>query len=146
MGCSLQHIPVHQLYVNVLIFGIYMCRGTGQEVAESVDVKWLQVRGMFSTANLDQNTLYQVSFKVKVTKSELLGIHLFVKLALPDGSKQENPKDLKDLRLNEWEDLTVGMFRTSYNMVGNLDVSLEQFDSSWKRGLAIKCVEIVATK
>lgn len=140
------------LYLHIVsVFMVYTCRdqryNTSEavarpqvDVAESDNVRWLEVGARFSSVNLQQNTNYSVSFKVKVTKEQMLNTPLYVSLVLPDGSKQENPKSVQDL--NRWVDLVAGSFLTSYNTVGIIHISLRQTDPSWKRGLAIKCVEI----
>ncbi|XP_031389174.1 uncharacterized protein PHLOEM PROTEIN 2-LIKE A4-like isoform X2 [Punica granatum] len=112
------------------------------EVAESVKVRWLEARTRFSTVNLQQSATYNVYFVVKVKEQKMLNVPLNVKLVLPDGSKQETQRSVSSL--DKWERLLVGTFRTAYNTIGMLDISLQQVDDKWKERIVIKCVEIVA--
>ncbi|PKI43790.1 hypothetical protein CRG98_035801 [Punica granatum] len=78
----------------------------------------------------------------KVEEQKMLNVPLNVKLVLPDGSKQETQRSVSSL--DKWERLLVGTFRTAYNTIGMLDISLQQVDDKWKERIVIKCVEIVA--
>lgn len=66
-----------------------------------------------------------------------------VALNLPDGSKQERKVSMLQQPKEQWMEIPVGEFRTSPEMLGEIQVSMYEFDGGkWKGGLIIKGVKI----
>ncbi|EXC24756.1 hypothetical protein L484_018470 [Morus notabilis] len=114
------------------------------ETAELVNVCWLEVHGKFDTKKLSPASLYEVTFVVML-KCTAHGwkIPVNVALNLPDGSKQERKVSMLQQPKEQWMEIPVGEFRTSPEMLGEIQVSMYEFDGGkWKGGLIIKGVKI----
>lgn len=107
-----------------------------------VKVMWLDVRGKFNTLNLERNTMYRVSFIVKLRRdTDMKDLPLTLRLVLPDGTHCENQQSVG--KVEQWVELAAGEFSTSVSSIdGDLDFCLEEIAPSWKSGLVVKCVEV----
>ncbi|PON45572.1 Phloem protein [Parasponia andersonii] len=115
------------------------------EVAELMNVCWLEVHGKLDTTKLSPGTLYEVAFVVMV-KHPAYGwdtTPVNVALCLPDGSKQERNIDLSQQPMNQWVEIVAGKFRTSPEKLGEIQFSMYEYHGGkWKKGLVIKGVAI----
>ncbi|KAA8544785.1 hypothetical protein F0562_019511 [Nyssa sinensis] len=114
------------------------------DVAELLDVCWLEVRGKFQTVKLSQGIMYEVVFVVML-KDPAYGweVPVILRLTLPDGSTQEHKENLMEKPRGRWIEIPVGEFRTTAEKVGDIGISLCGSEGgNWKRGLVIKGVSI----
>ncbi|KAK9937127.1 hypothetical protein M0R45_013939 [Rubus argutus] len=113
------------------------------DVAELLDVCWLDVSGQFDAAKLSPGTLYEVVFVVML-KAEGGGweVPVNVRLSLPDGNKQEHKVNLMEKARGQWIEIPVGEFRASPGKLGDIKFSMYEHGGHWKNGLVIKGVAI----
>ncbi|KAG2688077.1 hypothetical protein I3760_09G077300 [Carya illinoinensis] len=114
------------------------------DVAELLNVCWLEVRGKFHTANLSPGTLYELAFVVKL-KDPAYGweVPVNVRLTLPDGNKQERKENLMKKPRGDWIEIPVGEFVTSPKNTGEIEFSIYEYEvGDWKRGLVVKGITI----
>ncbi|KAF8408628.1 hypothetical protein HHK36_004691 [Tetracentron sinense] len=114
------------------------------DVAEVLNVCWLEVHGKFNMKNLSQGIKYEVVFVVML-KNLAYGweVPVNLRLALPDGNKQERKERLLDMPRGEWVELRVGEFHTSHDRVGKMQFTMFEYEGGkWKRGLVIKGASI----
>ncbi|VVA22681.1 PREDICTED: PHLOEM PROTEIN 2-LIKE [Prunus dulcis] len=114
------------------------------DAAEMINECWLEVHGQFETTKLSPGTLYEVAFVVKLKASaEGWDVPVNVSLTLPDDSKQWHEVKLKEIPREQWIEISVGEFRASPEIPGDMEFSMYEYDSvKWKRGLVIKGVII----
>ncbi|KAG2688086.1 hypothetical protein I3760_09G077400 [Carya illinoinensis] len=114
------------------------------EVAELLDVCWLDVTGKFETASLSPGTLYELAFVVKIMKDLAYGWEapVDVELTLPNGTKQEHKENMKEKPRGNWIEIPVGEFVTSSENIGEIKFSIYRHDGLWKRGLVVKGITI----
>ncbi|KAA8544784.1 hypothetical protein F0562_019512 [Nyssa sinensis] len=114
------------------------------DVAELLDVCWLEVHGKFQTLKLSQGIMYDAVFVVML-KDPAYGweVPVNLRLTLPDGSTQEHKENLMEKPRGRWIEIPVGEFRTTAEKVGEIEISLYEYEGGkWKRGLVIKGVSI----
>ncbi|CAA0832234.1 Protein PHLOEM PROTEIN 2-LIKE A1 [Striga hermonthica] len=114
------------------------------EVAELLDVCWLELHGKFELSNLSPETIYEIVFVLKL-KDPAYGWELpvNVRLTLPDGSKQEHKENLLEKPRGKWLEITAGEFRSSPEKLGEIEFSIYEYEGGiWKRGLLVKGVSI----
>ncbi|XP_041023408.1 protein PHLOEM PROTEIN 2-LIKE A1-like [Juglans microcarpa x Juglans regia] len=114
------------------------------DVAELLNVCWLEVHGKFQTANLSPGTLYELAFVVKL-KDPAYGweVPVNVRLTLPDGNKQEHKENLMKKPRGDWIEIPVGEFVPSPENTGEIEFSIYEYEGGeWKRGLVIKGITI----
>ncbi|KAM5587173.1 protein PHLOEM PROTEIN 2-LIKE A1-like [Rosa sericea] len=115
------------------------------DVAELLRVCWLEVHGKIDSTKLSPGTLYEVVFIVML-KAAAYGwkVPVNVSLTLPDGNKQERKADLNKIPREQWTEIPVGEFRASPGLLGNIEISMYQYDDGgiWKSGLLIKGVAV----
>ncbi|GMN60243.1 hypothetical protein TIFTF001_029340 [Ficus carica] len=107
------------------------------EVAELMNVCWLEVHGKLDTGKLSPGTLYEVALVVML-KNAAYGweIPVNVSLNLPDGRKQEQKVNMLQQPREQWTEIPVGEFRTAPEIRGEIQSSIYEFDGGkWKRGL-----------
>ncbi|XP_058106875.1 protein PHLOEM PROTEIN 2-LIKE A1-like [Magnolia sinica] len=109
------------------------------DVANLLNVCWLEVDGIFETSNLSPNTGYEVAFVVMV-EDPAYGweVPVTLKLACPDGSVQERKERLKERPRGQWMELNAGEFQTSVDKGGQIQFTLLDYHSQWKKGLVVK--------
>ncbi|XP_075673968.1 lectin-like [Castanea sativa] len=114
------------------------------DVAELLNVCWLEVGGKFETKKLSPGNLYEVAFEIML-KNPSYGweVPVNVRLTLPDGNKQEHKENLMKKPRGEWIEIPVGEFVTSPENTGEIEFSIYEYEGGkWKRGLVIKGVAI----
>lgn len=114
------------------------------EMAELLNVCWLEVNGKFDTAKLSPGTLYEVAFEIML-KDPAYGweVPVNVRLSLPDGTKQEHKVNLMEQARGKWIKIPIGEFRSPVKKQGEIEFSMFEFvGGKWKRGLVIKGVTI----
>ncbi|EXC24754.1 hypothetical protein L484_018468 [Morus notabilis] len=115
------------------------------KMAELINVCWLEVHGNFDTTKLSHETLYEVSFVVKL-KSNASGWNnpMNVELTLPDGSKHVNKVDMSKKPREQWLEIPAGKFRTFPGNYGELKFHMgEHDDRYWESGLIVMGVQIL---
>nr|XP_043606977.1 lectin-like isoform X2 [Erigeron canadensis] len=110
------------------------------DVAELLNVCWLEVCGKIETAKLTPGIKYEVVF-VAMLKDPAYGWHVPVniKLTLPDGNKQEHKENLMEKPRCKWFEIPVGEFTVDAKKEGCVEFFLYEYeDGGWKKGLLIK--------
>ncbi|CBI27170.3 lectin-like [Vitis vinifera] len=114
------------------------------DVAELINVCWLEVHGKFETAKLSPGIMYKVAFVVMMKDPAYgWGVPVNLKLALPDGNTQEHKENLREKPKGQWIEIPVGQFQTSAENIGEIEFSLFEYEGGdWKSGLVVKGVII----
>lgn len=114
------------------------------DVAELLNVCWLEINVRFGTAKLTPRTLYEAVFIIMLKEGAYgWDTPVNLRLLLPNGIKIEHKENLKMKPRNQWIEVLVGEFRTSTEKAGDLEISMYEIEAGqWKRGLAIKGVVI----
>ncbi|CAL5412869.1 unnamed protein product [Camellia sinensis] len=114
------------------------------DVAELLNVCWLDIHGKFETANLSHGVAYEVVFVVML-KDPSYGWEVPVNLRLitPDGTTQQHQENLMQKPRGQWIEIPAGEFRMSPEKIEDIQFSLYEYNGGqWKRGLVIKGVAI----
>ncbi|XP_042500074.1 protein PHLOEM PROTEIN 2-LIKE A1-like [Macadamia integrifolia] len=114
------------------------------EVAELIEVYWLEVCGKCDTVYLSPGVTYEFAFVVML-KDGANGWAAPVKLELllPDGKIEDKEVDLGSLSKGQWKELVVGELETFPNMNGDIQFSLlETNGGDLKTGLVIEGIII----
>ncbi|KAI4365257.1 hypothetical protein MLD38_021256 [Melastoma candidum] len=117
------------------------------EVAELVNVCWLEANVRFDTLALSPQTTYRVVLVVMI-RANGYGWHVPVnfKLVLPDGSCQEHQEMLDEKPREQWFEILVGEIRTTGEDTmtsGKMEISMYEIKGgNWKSGMVIKGVVI----
>ncbi|XWS16036.1 hypothetical protein CRYUN_Cryun34aG0051600 [Craigia yunnanensis] len=114
------------------------------DVAELLQVSWLEVCGKFDVAKLSPGTLYGVVVMVML-RDEAFGWEVPVnfRLTLPNGQKTERTENLMTKPRGKWIEIPMGEFTTSSQNVGELEIYFHEYDAGiWKGGLVVKGVSI----
>ncbi|MCL7036153.1 hypothetical protein MKW94_012082 [Papaver nudicaule] len=119
---------------------------TAIEVAELMNVCWLEVNGKLDISKLTPGVKYEILFVVML-KNSAYGWEAPVNLRLvhPDGKIQQRKENLQIKPKLEWIELHVGEFQTppqpDDKQEKEIQFSLYEYeDGNWKRGLIIKGV------
>lgn len=114
------------------------------DVAELLDVCWLEIYGKFNTKMLSPGILYEVVFVIKLKDPAYgWGVPVNVSLVLPNGYKQERKEKLQTKPREQWIEVPVGELITSPENVGEIQFGMHEYDGGeWKRGLVIKGIAI----
>ncbi|XP_044507219.1 protein PHLOEM PROTEIN 2-LIKE A1-like [Mangifera indica] len=83
------------------------------EVAELVQVHWLDVKTNFPAQMLTPRTSYEVLFVLRRNEKAKELTNSNLKLVLPNQNASEVTVDLSTLPTNEWKEIQVGGFETS---------------------------------
>ncbi|XP_031251610.1 uncharacterized protein LOC116109523 [Pistacia vera] len=122
--------------------------GVQMEMAELVEVCWLDVKTNFPTQMLTPGTSYEVSFVLK-TKGGAEGFAkspVTLKLDLPNQKPVERTEDLSYMQGEKWKEIRVGEFVTSCNMSGNMKILMYHHDDfTIKKGLVVNKIIIRPT-
>ncbi|KAK6931941.1 Phloem protein 2-like [Dillenia turbinata] len=113
-------------------------------VAELLNVCWLEVHGQFEIAKLSPGLVYEVAFIVML-KDPAYGweIPVNLRLIMPDKSIHHHKECLMEKGRGKWIEILVGEFQTSPGNVGEIEFSLYEYEGGkWKKGLIIKGVTI----
>ncbi|KAK8503342.1 hypothetical protein V6N13_016647 [Hibiscus sabdariffa] len=114
------------------------------EVAELVQVCWLELVGKFQVSKLSPGTLYQVVFIVML-REEAYGWEVPVnfRLTLPNGRKIKRKETLMNKPRGNWIEIPVGEFEASFENGGEMEMYIHEYDAGeWKKGLVVKGVAI----
>ncbi|KDP23149.1 hypothetical protein JCGZ_00141 [Jatropha curcas] len=114
------------------------------EVAELLNVCWLEIHGKFDTTKLSSIFLYEVAFVIML-KDCAYGweVPVNTRITLPNGIKQEHKQNLATKPRGRWIEIPVGEFITSPENVGEIEVSLYEYEGGkWKKGLVVKGIII----
>ncbi|XP_021298090.1 uncharacterized protein LOC110427046 isoform X2 [Herrania umbratica] len=115
------------------------------DVAELLDVCWLEMHVSINVKRLSPKTLYGVVFVFKLTdKAYGWNIPVNFGFTLPNGHKVEHKEVLMTKPRGVWTEIHIGEFTTSSEIVGELDIYCHEYDVLfWKRGLIVKGVAIL---
>ncbi|XP_028126927.1 lectin-like [Camellia sinensis] len=107
------------------------------EVAELLQVCWLDVRGQFNGAvDLSPGIAYEIVFVVRMIKCQDFSLKLTI--ILPNSKKLTRNESLNEKPLGSWFDIQLGEFKMSPENVGTMEFSLEDHTELWKSGLIVK--------
>ncbi|KAI3860066.1 hypothetical protein MKW92_029464 [Papaver armeniacum] len=116
------------------------------EVAELLNVCWLEANGKLDISKLTPGVKYDILFVVML-KNSAYGWEAPVNLRLvhPDGKTQQRKENLQVKPKSQWIELHVGEFQTppqpDDKQEKEIQFSLFEYeDGKWKRGLVIKGV------
>ncbi|KAI3873943.1 hypothetical protein MKW98_001592 [Papaver atlanticum] len=117
------------------------------EVAELVNVCWLEVNGKFDTRKLSPGVKYEILFVVMLKNSACgWGTPVNLRLVHPCGKTQHRKENLQLKPKSQWIELQVGEFQTSPQLSDcekEIQFSLFECENgNWKGGLVIKGVII----
>ncbi|KAJ0082228.1 hypothetical protein Patl1_11867 [Pistacia atlantica] len=89
--------------------------------------------------NLTPRHNYEVSFVLmKLKGCEGFQNHpVNLKLTLPNQPPMEHKQDLSILPENKWSDVPVGMFSINCCMTGDMEISMYEHGSQWKKGIVV---------
>ncbi|GMP49630.1 hypothetical protein CsSME_00016555 [Camellia sinensis var. sinensis] len=124
--------------------------GEDIEVAELLDVCWLEVRGKIDTIDLSPGALYEIVFVLKVyenpnddiEKKHISNYTLTLTIIPPRVKRLSRQAILKENLAGNWFEIVVGEFIMSPENVGIMEFSIEEYTPTWKNGLAVKCAII----
>ncbi|XP_042520925.1 lectin-like [Macadamia integrifolia] len=114
------------------------------DVAELLNVCWLEAKGNFNISKLSPGIVYEVSFIVML-KDPAYGweVPVNLRLVLPDGKMHERKECLQHKPKGQWMELKVGEFKKCPGNNGEIQFSLFEIEGGqWKKGLVIKSVVI----
>ncbi|KAI3506294.1 hypothetical protein L1887_28651 [Cichorium endivia] len=113
---------------------------TSIDVAEMLNVCWLEIVGKFDTAKLTPGIKYEVVFVVML-KDPAYGweVPVNLRLILPDGKKQEHKENMAEKPRSRWFEIPVGEFTVEAKNGGFIEFALYEYEGgAWKRGLLVK--------
>ncbi|KAC9929941.1 hypothetical protein E3N88_45060 [Mikania micrantha] len=114
------------------------------DVAEMLDVCWLEIQGKFEISKLTPRIKYEVVFVVML-KDPAYGweVPINVRLILPDGKIQEHKECLIETPRSKWLEIPVGEFMVEPTKRGFVEFSLYEYEGgAWKKGLMVKGASI----
>lgn len=114
------------------------------EVAELLNVCWLEIHGRFEVSHLTPGVTYDVAFLVKM-KPSAYGWNAPVNLRLTEagGRVQRSMERLAGKPRGEWLELKAGELQTVKGSRGEVEVSLFEYeDGAWKSGLIVEGVQV----
>ncbi|KAF8028701.1 hypothetical protein BT93_E1377 [Corymbia citriodora subsp. variegata] len=113
------------------------------EMAELLDVCWLEAHGRFDLSKLSPGTTYEVAFVISMGSSgDGWRLPVNFRLTLPDGTKQEHKENLGEKPRGDWIEIKAGEVSTSEHKEGEMEVSMFEYGGIWKSGLVLKGVLI----
>lgn len=110
------------------------------DVAELLNVCWLEIHGNLDTALLTPGIKYEVVFVVMM-KDPAYGweVPVNLRLTLPNGKRQEHEENMMEKPRGRWIEIPAGEFQTTPENIGEIQFSLYEYKGGkWKRGLVIK--------
>ncbi|ONK69671.1 uncharacterized protein A4U43_C05F25500 [Asparagus officinalis] len=134
-------VPIDEGYNSnhtVIWFLNFVYREWGEEgeIAELIQVSWLDVEGRVKMQNLEEGREYEVMFLVIMGNIGARNFPVILKL-IANGEEQEKTVDLNNLRdKGELVSVSVGKFAATSS--GDVAFSLANHDSSLKEGLSVK--------
>ncbi|KAK3430344.1 LOW QUALITY PROTEIN: hypothetical protein EUGRSUZ_E01885 [Eucalyptus grandis] len=95
------------------------------EMAELLNVCWLDVHGRFDVSKLSMGTTYEVAFVILMRSSaDGWQIPVNIRLTLPDGTKQEHTENLMEKPRRDWIEIKAGELSTTKHKEGEMEVSM----------------------
>ncbi|MGI4678639.1 PP2 domain-containing protein [Klebsiella pneumoniae] len=109
------------------------------EVAELINVCWLEINGKYAMKKLTEGMDYQVKFVVKLLNNFNIDKPVTFSLTTPEGCKQEHTENMMAMPRNEIISITAGEFKTPRNNCGCGEVkfSMMNTDGFWKHGMVV---------
>lgn len=120
------------------------CSDVFVDVAEMLNVCWLEVQGKFKTVNLSPGIVYEVQL-VMMLRDPAYGweVPVNVRLTLQDGTTQEHKENFMEKPRGQWVEIPIGEFMVVPEKVEEIEVYIYEYEQGiWKRGLVIKGVII----
>ncbi|GMJ14204.1 ArathNictaba 5, phloem protein 2-A1 [Hibiscus trionum] len=117
------------------------------EIAELVQVCWLELIGKLHVSKLSPGTLYQVVF-IAMLRENASGWRrpLKFRLTLPNGRKIEHEETLENKPRENWIEIATVEFETSFENDGEMEIKINEVTNSWKAGLVVKGIAILPKK
>ncbi|KAK8546846.1 hypothetical protein V6N13_093885 [Hibiscus sabdariffa] len=114
------------------------------EIAELVDVCWLELIGKLHVSKLSPGTLYQVVFIAMLREYACVWSRpLKFKLTLPNGQEIEHEETLKNKPMEIWIEIPTLVFQAPFENGGEMQINIREVDGSWKSGLVVKGIAIL---
>ncbi|XP_031260933.1 protein PHLOEM PROTEIN 2-LIKE A1-like isoform X2 [Pistacia vera] len=115
---------------NLFLHSIILDSSPRIDVAELQDSQSFEVKGKFNTMNLTPATLYQVSFTLMMKDEAQNGWEdpVNLKLFLPNETSEVRKEYLNKRPKNQWIEILVGTFTTTYMDSGDIEFSMYEFD------------------
>lgn len=109
------------------------------EVAELIEVCWLEVNGKYAMKKLTGGMNYQVKFVVKLLDNFNIDTPVSFSLTTPEGCKQEHTENMMEMPRNQIICITAGEFQTPQSNCGCGEVKFTMMntDSLRKRGMVV---------
>lgn len=116
--------------------------GEDIEVAELLEVWWLDVNGKIRTIDLSPGTLYEIVFIVKkmpgyADNESNFSLNLIINFQYSKSLSRS--ESLEGKPLENWFEIQVGEFVMLPQYVGDMVFFLQQHHGDCKRGLIVKC-------
>ncbi|KAK3430285.1 hypothetical protein EUGRSUZ_E01962 [Eucalyptus grandis] len=93
------------------------------EMAELLNVCWLDVHGRFDVSKLSLGTTYEVAFVILMRSSgDGWQIPVNIQLTLPDGTKQVHTENLMEKPRGDWIEIKAGELSTTKHKEGEMEV------------------------
>ncbi|XP_039131238.1 protein PHLOEM PROTEIN 2-LIKE A1-like [Dioscorea cayenensis subsp. rotundata] len=129
-------------------FQVEDIRGTNIEIANLLNVCWLEVHGKINTSLLTPKTKYEVVFVVKMEElSYGWQTPVNLRLLFENGITHEQKVKLLELPRDQRKELKVGEIINSGEKAEEVEISLYEYNGGqWKRGLVIEGVIIRPNK
>ncbi|XP_030443703.1 uncharacterized protein PHLOEM PROTEIN 2-LIKE A4-like [Syzygium oleosum] len=113
------------------------------EMAELLNVCWLEAHGRFDVSKLSPGTTYEVVFVILLGSSgHGWEVPVNFRATFPGGTKQEHKENLREKPRGNWIEIKAGELSTSEYKEGEMEVSMFEYGGHWKRGLVLKGVLI----
>lgn len=110
------------------------------DIAELLNVCWLEIHGKFEISKLTPGIKYEIVFVVML-KDPAYGweVPINIKLTLPDGNTQQHKENFVEKARSTWFEIPVGEFIAQPKKGGSLEFSLYELEHlNWKKGLLVK--------
>ena len=114
------------------------------EVAQLLDVCWLEVKGKIEMKRLETGVKYDVMFVILMIDPSGFEPKATLSLELPSGKRQERKVSLQAIEPKQWTKVKVGDFVATEEK-GDVVFSLTNYEKlNWKKGMIIEGVLIQA--
>ncbi len=104
----------------------WFCSGEDIEVAELLEVCWLDIQGTIQTIDLSPGTVYEVVFVVKMKDKGKFNYSVNLTIVLPRSKRLTRHENLNEKPLGKWIEIQVGEFIMSPENVGDLTFKLDE--------------------
>ena len=114
------------------------------EVAQLLDVCWLEVKGKIEMQRLEKGVKYDVMFVILMIDPSGFEPKATLSLELPSGKTLERKVSLQAIKPKQWTKVKVGDFVATEEK-GDVIFSLTNYEKlNWKKGMIIEGVLIQA--